>query len=548
MELKSLFEAAGFDVPATHPAAGTAPVVSEDLLNLGIGILAAAVENGVDLPEALHKLIAARNIERAFNAVSTLRTQIIASADQAGAAEIDGLSMADVIAEERRIPKNAATSEIRTARSQAEFPNVLKAAAASRISQENLYTAVKTLEKMRPHYSQTEFPHVEAALLKEAETPVPGEFRKKCRTTLEMLDEAIRKANNAATAKRRKQSFQDRGLAITLIQDGEFGANLFAHIPAEYLRILMPALEKKAETIARAQRHSKARKAADRKTRLLDALFTTMTGHYPPEADDLTHLTGNDPDNGQDPTDQDPSEDLFDDEDPPDGEDPYDGPGPSGNDSGGSRPGPNHSGGNDGNGAEIEGPEADTFEDDTESLTDRIMADDDFTCGDTSRPSAATTPVATGTGAETAGLTPAPPAPPIVEGLTVAFPERSRHMWDTRDADRGRETRLASKKLRKLLALRDGGCVFPMCTDPPEGCVAHHIISWESGGPTNLTNLALVCSRHHPRVEKPPGAPNSWTIIIDQTGIPAARPPRRIDPDQQPMEPGPVYRTPVLRR
>ncbi|WP_250507002.1 hypothetical protein, partial [Bowdeniella massiliensis] len=117
----------------------------------------------------------------------------------------------------------------------------------SRISQENLHTAIKTLEKMRPHYSQTEFPHVEAALIREAETPVPGEFRKKCRTTLEMLDEALRKANNAATAKRRKQSFQERGLAITLIQDGEFGANLFAHIPAEYLRILMPALEKKAE-------------------------------------------------------------------------------------------------------------------------------------------------------------------------------------------------------------------------------------------------------------------------------------------------------------
>ena len=50
MELTSLFEAAGLDVPTSHPAAGTAPVVSEDLLNLGIGILAAAVENGVDLP------------------------------------------------------------------------------------------------------------------------------------------------------------------------------------------------------------------------------------------------------------------------------------------------------------------------------------------------------------------------------------------------------------------------------------------------------------------------------------------------------------------
>ena len=420
---------------------------------------------------------------------------------------------------------------------------MLKAAAASRISQENLNTAVKTLEKMRPHYSQTEFPHVEEALLKEAETPVPGEFRKKCRTTLEMLDEALRKANNAATAKRRKQSFQDRGLAITLIQDGEFGANLFAHIPAEYLRILMPALEKKAEAIARAQRHSKTRKAADRKTRLLDALFTTMTGHYPPEADDLTHLTGNDTD-GEDPSGE---QDLFDGEDPFDGQDPFDDPGPHGNDDGGNEGPSGHGGGGGspcpnnpdtpgGHGADIEGPEADSFEEDAESLTDRIMADDDFTYGDTSRPSAsATEPTTSTTEPETMVLTPAPPAPTIVEDPTVSFPERTRHMWDTREADRGRETRLASKKLRKLLALRDGGCVFPMCTDPPEGCVAHHIVSWESGGPTNLTNLALVCSRHHPRVEKPPGDPNSWTIIIDQNGIPAARPPRRIDPDQQPI-------------
>ena len=172
----------------------------------------------------------------------------------------------------------------------------------------------------------------------------------------------------------------------------------------------------------------------------------------------------------------------------------------------------------------MEGPEADSFEDDAESLIDRIMADDDFTNGHTSRPSAEV-------------LTPAPPAPHIVsaDDALLAFPERTRHIWDTCDADRGRETRLASKKLRKLLALRDGGCVFPMCTDPPEGCVAHHIVSWESGGPTDLTNLALVCSRHHPRVEKPPGAPNSWTIIIDENGIPAARPPRRIDPDQTPV-------------
>ena len=184
----------------------------------------------------------------------------------------------------------------------------------------------------------------------------------------------------------------------------------------------------------------------------------------------------------------------------------------------------------------MEGPEADSFEDDAESLTDRIMADDDFT--DTSRPSAsATEPTTSTTEPETMVLTPAPPAPHIVsaDDELLAFPERSRHIWDTCEADRGRETRLASKKLRKLLALRDGGCVFPMCTDPPEGCVAHHIVSWESGGPTNLTNLALVCSRHHPRVEKPPGDPNSWTIIIDENGIPAARPPRRIDPDQQPI-------------
>ena len=63
--------------------------------------------------------------------------------------------------------------------------------------------------------------------------------------------------------------------------------------------------------------------------------------------------------------------------------------------------------------------------------------------------------------------------------------------------DHGRARRFATDAQRRVLAVRDNGCVIPGCACPPEWCEAHHLIPWEDGGKTDLDNLALLCARHH---------------------------------------------------
>lgn len=63
--------------------------------------------------------------------------------------------------------------------------------------------------------------------------------------------------------------------------------------------------------------------------------------------------------------------------------------------------------------------------------------------------------------------------------------------------DRGRDTRLVTPALRSLLGQLDGErCRFPSCTRT-RNLHAHHVRFWRAGGRTDLSNLALVCSRHH---------------------------------------------------
>jgi hypothetical protein len=63
--------------------------------------------------------------------------------------------------------------------------------------------------------------------------------------------------------------------------------------------------------------------------------------------------------------------------------------------------------------------------------------------------------------------------------------------------DVGRSTRVVSPALRRALAVRDGGCAFPACDRPVGWCDAHHVRHWADGGTTNLSNLVLLCRRHH---------------------------------------------------
>jgi hypothetical protein len=60
----------------------------------------------------------------------------------------------------------------------------------------------------------------------------------------------------------------------------------------------------------------------------------------------------------------------------------------------------------------------------------------------------------------------------------------------------GRTTRQISRRLRRALEHRDHCCVVPGC-GATRGLHAHHIRHWEEGGPTELSNLVLVCPYHH---------------------------------------------------
>lgn len=68
--------------------------------------------------------------------------------------------------------------------------------------------------------------------------------------------------------------------------------------------------------------------------------------------------------------------------------------------------------------------------------------------------------------------------------------------------DVGRSRRLFTRAQRLALITRDKGCSYPDCTVPATWCDAHHVVHWRHGGPTDLTNAALLCPRHHTTVHE----------------------------------------------
>jgi len=60
----------------------------------------------------------------------------------------------------------------------------------------------------------------------------------------------------------------------------------------------------------------------------------------------------------------------------------------------------------------------------------------------------------------------------------------------------GRVTRTVGRRLRRALEHRHPTCAVPGC-GATRGLHAHHIRHWEDGGPTELSNLVLVCPYHH---------------------------------------------------
>jgi hypothetical protein len=96
--------------------------------------------------------------------------------------------------------------------------------------------------------------------------------------------------------------------------------------------------------------------------------------------------------------------------------------------------------------------------------------------------------------------------------------------------DLGRSARTASPAQRRALGIRDGGCAFPGCDRPPSWAEAHHIREWADLGPTDLSNLVLLCCYHHRVVHH-----EDWAIEPAVAGgRPLFVPPAWIDPGRRP--------------
>jgi hypothetical protein len=125
-------------------------------------------------------------------------------------------------------------------------------------------------------------------------------------------------------------------------------------------------------------------------------------------------------------------------------------------------------------------------------------------------------------------------------------------IWFERDGQvigSGRETRTISRRLRRALEHRDLCCVVPGC-GATRGLHAHHLKHWEDGGPTEMSNLVLLCPYHH-RLHHRGGitltGPAEHLVVTDAKGrqltaASLARPPTTPPPDVPP------YRGPTGER
>ena len=109
----------------------------------------------------------------------------------------------------------------------------------------------------------------------------------------------------------------------------------------------------------------------------------------------------------------------------------------------------------------------------------------------------------------------------------------------------GRATRTINRRLRRALEHRDQTCVVPGC-GATRGLHAHHLVHWENGGPTELSNLVLLCPFHHRLHHKGVitlTGPAEQLKVTDENGetltdASLARPPTTPPPDVPPC-PGP---------
>jgi hypothetical protein len=84
---------------------------------------------------------------------------------------------------------------------------------------------------------------------------------------------------------------------------------------------------------------------------------------------------------------------------------------------------------------------------------------------------------------------------------------------DSTVIDVGRARRVINGAQGKALRVRDRGCVWPGCDRPATWTSGHHLVHWINGGSTDLSNLVLLCYRHHWMVHE-----GEWQIVRADDG------------------------------
>jgi hypothetical protein len=106
--------------------------------------------------------------------------------------------------------------------------------------------------------------------------------------------------------------------------------------------------------------------------------------------------------------------------------------------------------------------------------------------------------------------------------------------------DVGRTTRTVGHHLFSALAVRDQGCRFPGCDRPVSWCEAHHVVPWAHGGGTALSNLILLCWRHHHDFAHQP----SWHLkLLPDASVEVTTPAGRVLTSRAPPPTPPIAPT-----
>jgi Domain of unknown function (DUF222)/HNH endonuclease len=87
--------------------------------------------------------------------------------------------------------------------------------------------------------------------------------------------------------------------------------------------------------------------------------------------------------------------------------------------------------------------------------------------------------------------------------------------------DVGRARRVVAGATRRALTARDGHCRWPRCDRPASWSDAHHVIHWSKGGETDLSNMVLLCHRHHWMAHE-----GGWQLVQTAEGEVLTVPPR----------------------